>query len=109
MDDAREWARFAVSTRTPRTSPDQDTTGWPPGVPYIVGNEACERFRFYGMHSILYVYMAGDLYRRHAQFAARALIIAASCFCMAGVPGSDWAEIRTQTASFTLIASMRIF
>lgn len=61
-----------MSTRTPRSSPDQDTTGWPPGVPYIVGNEACERFSFYGMHSILYVYMAGDLYRRHAQFAARA-------------------------------------
>ena len=32
-----------------RTSPDQATTAWPPGIPYIVGNEACERFSFYGM------------------------------------------------------------
>ena len=56
----------------PRTSPDQETTAWPPGVPYIVGNEVCERFSYYGMRSILYVYMAGHLYRQHAEYAARA-------------------------------------
>jgi POT family proton-dependent oligopeptide transporter len=53
-----------------RTSPDQETTGWPPGVPYIIGNEGCERFSYYGMRSILYVYMAEYLYRQHAQFAS---------------------------------------
>ncbi|MFN7130512.1 MAG: POT family MFS transporter [Myxococcales bacterium] len=41
-----------------RTSPDHENTGWPPGVPYIIGNEACERFSFYGMKAILFVYMA---------------------------------------------------
>jgi POT family proton-dependent oligopeptide transporter len=41
-----------------RTSPDQTNTGWPSGVPYIVGNEACERFSFYGMKAILYVHLA---------------------------------------------------
>src|SRR4051812_34044451 len=40
-----------------RTSPDHDTAGWPPGVPYIVGNEACERFSFYGMKAILQVHL----------------------------------------------------
>src|SRR5262245_10542910 len=40
-----------------RTSPDQETTGWPPGVVYIVGNEACERFSFYGMRAILYIHL----------------------------------------------------
>jgi len=40
-----------------RTAPDQTNTGWPPGVPYIVGNEACERFSFYGMRAILYVHL----------------------------------------------------
>lgn len=40
-----------------RTSPDQVTSGWPPGVPYIVGNEACERFSFYGMKTILQVHL----------------------------------------------------
>ena len=40
-----------------RTTPDHDNTGWPPGVPYIVGNEACERFSFYGMRAILQVHL----------------------------------------------------
>ena len=32
---------------------------FPPGIPYIVGNEAAERFSFYGMRQILYVYLLG--------------------------------------------------
>ena len=32
-----------------RTAPSQTETGFPPGVPYIIGNEAAERFSFYGM------------------------------------------------------------
>ena len=34
-----------------------DTKGLPPGIPYIIGNEAAERFSFYGMKSILLVFM----------------------------------------------------
>jgi POT family proton-dependent oligopeptide transporter len=33
----------------------------PPGVPYIVGNEAAERFSFYGMRAILVVFMSRHL------------------------------------------------
>jgi POT family proton-dependent oligopeptide transporter len=40
-----------------RTSPDQESTGWPPGIPFIVGNEACERFSYYGMRAILFVHL----------------------------------------------------
>lgn len=29
----------------------------PPGIPFIVGNEAAERFSFYGMRQILYIYL----------------------------------------------------
>lgn len=39
-----------------RQSPDQELKGWPSGVKYIVGNEGCERFSYYGMNAILYVY-----------------------------------------------------
>ncbi len=46
-----------------RTVPDQTSTGWPAGVPYIVGNEVCERFSFYGMKAILMVHLIG-LYLR---------------------------------------------
>ncbi len=59
-----------------RTSPDQETTGWPPGVPYIVGNEGCERFSYYGMRSILYVYMANTLYPAQGMVGARAADLA---------------------------------
>ncbi len=33
------------------------SAGMPPGIPYIVGNEAAERFSFYGMKTILVVFM----------------------------------------------------
>ncbi len=34
-----------------------ETEGMPPGIPYIIGNEAAERFSFYGMKTILFVFM----------------------------------------------------
>ena len=33
------------------------TDKMPPGVPYIVGNEAAERFSYYGVNSILVIFM----------------------------------------------------
>ena len=39
-----------------RTIP-QKTSGLPSGIPYIIGNEAAERFSFYGMKTILAVFM----------------------------------------------------
>lgn len=41
---------------TYKTSPDQELKGWPKGIKYIVGNEGCERFSYYGMNAILYIY-----------------------------------------------------
>ena len=32
---------------------------WPPQIKYIVGNEACERFSYYGMRSVLAGYITG--------------------------------------------------
>jgi len=45
-----------VSHAPYRTRPAA-STGMPPGIPYIVGNEAAERFSFYGMKTILVVFM----------------------------------------------------
>jgi POT family proton-dependent oligopeptide transporter len=47
---------FGASTPY-RTVPDQSDTRMPAGVPYIIGNEAAERFSFYGMRAILAVFM----------------------------------------------------
>ena len=47
----------SASKKAHKTSPDHDNTGWPKGIPYIIGNEGCERFSFYGMRAILTVYL----------------------------------------------------
>ena len=39
-----------------RTTPG-DSSQLPSGIPYIIGNEAAERFSFYGMKGILVIYM----------------------------------------------------
>lgn len=39
----------------------------PPGIPYIVGNEAAERFSFYGMKTILALFMTKYLLDAHGQ------------------------------------------
>ncbi|TWT90155.1 Dipeptide and tripeptide permease A [Pseudobythopirellula maris] len=44
-----------------RTAPDPERTTMPPGIPYIVGNEAAERFSFYGMKAILTVFVTKHL------------------------------------------------
>src|SRR6266446_7216896 len=40
------------------------TDKMPPGVPFIVGNEAAERFSYYGMNSILVIFMTKYLMDR---------------------------------------------
>ena len=49
-----------MATSEYATKPPNITT-MPPGVPYIIGNEAAERFSFYGMRSILIVFMTTQL------------------------------------------------
>src|ERR1700710_1984516 len=45
------------------------TDRMPPGIPYIVGNEAAERFNFYGMRAILVVFMTKYLIDRSGTLA----------------------------------------
>ena len=40
----------------------EETTGMPKGIKYIIGNEAAERFSFYGMRTILVVFMTKYLH-----------------------------------------------
>lgn len=44
-----------------RTAPS-NTSRMPSGIPWIIGNEAAERFSFYGMRTILVVFMAQYLH-----------------------------------------------
>ncbi|WP_141734295.1 POT-type proton-dependent oligopeptide transporter [Oligoflexus tunisiensis] len=42
-------------------STKQKDGGFPPQIPYIIGNEACERFSFYGMRNILTAFLVSHL------------------------------------------------
>ncbi|MEN9535879.1 MAG: oligopeptide transporter, kidney isoform, partial [Verrucomicrobiota bacterium] len=44
-----------------RKSP-ADVEGMPPGIAHIIGNEAAERFSFYGMKAVLAVFMVQYLH-----------------------------------------------
>lgn len=43
------------------TASTEDKPRLPPQIPFIIGNEACERFSFYGMRNILVPFLAGYL------------------------------------------------
>src|SRR5690348_1275690 len=43
------------------SNPGTSTDRWPKQIKFIVGNEACERFSYYGMKSILAGYIAGEV------------------------------------------------
>ena len=55
--------------KTPYLTAPQDLSTMPPGIPYIVGNEAAERFNFYGMRAILVVFMTQFLVDRTGALA----------------------------------------
>jgi len=84
-----------------------DIEGMPPGVPYIVGNEAAERFSFYGMRAILTIFMTeflmgtnGELATMsepRAKFWVHSFIVAAYFFPLIGAIISDrfWGKYKT--------------
>ncbi len=46
----------------PYQSEASTTKGFPKGIPYIIGNEAAERFSFYGMKAAMFVFMTQYLH-----------------------------------------------
>ena len=43
--------------QTPYLTSPVKSRGMPKGIPYIIGNEAAERFSFYGMRAVLFVFL----------------------------------------------------
>lgn len=56
-------------SHTPYLTAPQKMTTMPPGIPFIIGNEAAERFNFYGMRAILVVFMTQYLRDRSGALA----------------------------------------
>ena len=75
---------------SPKLTPDHSEKGWPGGVPYIIGNEGCERFSFYGMKSILQVHLT-------------------ALFVIAGIGDELAAEQRAQEIVHLFIAGVYAF
>lgn len=50
-----------MTTLTATTDATARPATMPPQIPYIIGNEGCERFSFYGMRNILTVFMMTSL------------------------------------------------
>ena len=46
-----------MPSKTPYRTAPAPSDQMPPGIPYIIGNEAAERYSFYGMRAILVVFM----------------------------------------------------
>lgn len=57
-----------MAERTLLTTPLK-TDKMPPGIPYIIGNEAAERFNFYGMRAVLVVFMTQYLRNSSGELA----------------------------------------
>lgn len=82
-----------------RTTP-VPSSSLPKGIPYIVGNEAAERFSFYGMKAILFAFMTKHLLDSHgspdfmdkneANVWVHTFVTAAYFFPIAGAVISDW-------------------
>jgi POT family proton-dependent oligopeptide transporter len=82
-----------------RTTP-YDIETMPPGIPYIIGNEAAERFSFYGMRAILAVFLtkhlldsagnAAPMSTHQANEWQHYFIAAAYFFPILGAILSDW-------------------
>ena len=59
------------SNRTAYLTAPPEIETLPGGIPYIVGNEAAERFSFYGMKAILVVFMTKWMLNSAGAFLAR--------------------------------------
>lgn len=56
-------------SQTPYLTAPLKTDKMPPGIPYIIGNEAAERFCFYGLRAVLVIYMTQYLRARSGELA----------------------------------------
>lgn len=84
-----------------------DTDRLPPGIPYIVSNEAAERFSFYGMKTILAIFMTDYLLSSTGELATMSdadakvwvhvFVLATYFFPLLGSVVSDalWGKYRT--------------
>jgi POT family proton-dependent oligopeptide transporter len=90
----------AAAPVTGHRSTPFDTDRMPPGIPYIIGNEAAERFSYYGMNAILFVFLtewlkdksgvSAQMSAEQAKAWTHYFIAAVYAFPIVGAILSDW-------------------
>lgn len=93
-------AKSSAATSAGHQTTPYDLDTLPPGIPYIIGNEAAERFSFYGMKAILTVFMTQYLLGANgevdpmsdedAKFWVHTFVMAAYFTPLAGAFVADW-------------------
>lgn len=72
---------------------------FPPQIKYIVGNEACERFSFYGMKSILTIFMVSHLMMPDNRAEATYHLFVSACYLLpvvgAWISDRFWGKYKT--------------
>lgn len=88
-----------MSLTATATSLDATDNKFPEQIKYIVGNEACERYSYYGMRSILTVFMIQVLLMQEAEATSTYHLFAGACylFPLLGAFISDriWGKYKT--------------
>ncbi len=88
-----------MSQAASAVSIDTDANKFPGQIKYIVGNEACERYSYYGMRSILTVFMIQVLLMQEAEATSTYHLFAGACylFPLLGAYISDriWGKYKT--------------
>ena len=79
--------------------PAARTATFPPQIKYIVGNEACERFSYYGMRAILTVFMVSHLAMPKNEATAVYHYFVSACYFMpllgAWISDRFWGKYKT--------------
>src|SRR5262245_42732479 len=92
-------ATTADNVAASQSSESEKSARMPAGIPFIVSNEFAERFCFYGINSILTVYLARNLHFTDAKSAAWQSLFKSGAyfFPLIGAIISDvfWGKFRT--------------
>lgn len=80
-------AAAAAGSPAPTPASAERDDRFPPGIPFIVGNEGAERFSYYGMRAILYAYLVSLF----TQFAAEG--VSPEALAAADVRATQWMHL----------------
>ncbi len=90
---------MSTTTATASLEADKSKAGFPTQIKYIVWNEACERYSYYGMRSILVIFLVQYLLIQKSQAVSDYHIFAGACylFPVLGAYISDrfWGKYKT--------------